>query len=243
MDFIVVTDPAPLAAEGLELWRMIPAAAASVADALAVTKTPGVTHWIWSLPATPTAAGVLVTELTRVAALPPASDPLQAAAPGRFGEGVEVVGSRALTVEEIVARHQAAAARQAAAVHTVIAAGTLTLSFEAPGFPAPVTISSETTIYRRRTCTEIEQRAIRVNGIEFRGSAVPRLPIIEPERVASPPLTIALTDVYRYRLAGRETVGGTLCYIVAFEPDPAGATRPRRSSAAAPGSPRTASRW
>ena len=129
--------------------------------------------------------------------------------------------SRSLTVEEIVARHQAAAARQAAMVRSIIATGTLTLSFEAPGFPAPITISSETTIYTSDGVTEIEQRAIRVNGIEFRGRAVPRLPIIEPERVASPPLAITLTDIYRYRLAGRETVGGTLCYVVAFEPDPA----------------------
>ena len=37
---------------------------------------------------------------------------------------------------------------------------------------------------------------------------MPRLPIIEPERVAAPPLAITLTDVYRYRLAGREPIGG-----------------------------------
>ena len=52
-------------------------------------------------------------------------------------------------------------------------------------------------------------------------SAVPRLPIIEPERVASPPLAIALTDVYRYASAGRDTVAGVVCYVIAFEPDPA----------------------
>jgi hypothetical protein len=47
---------------------------------------------------------------------------------------------------------------------------------------------------------------------------VPRLPIIEPERVASPPLTISLTDVYSYRLAGRDTIDGTSCYVVEFDP-------------------------
>src|SRR4029078_9229924 len=120
----------------------------------------------------------------------------------------------------IVARHQAAAARQAAAMGTSIATGTLTLSFEAPGFPAPVTIGSETTIFTSAGVTEIEQRAIRINGIAFRGSTVPRLPIIQPERVASPPLAITLSDVYRYRLNGRETLGGILCYTVGFEPDP-----------------------
>ena len=118
-----------------------------------------------------------------------------------------------------MARHQAAAARQAAAVRTVISAGTLTLSFEAPGFPAPITITSQAIVYAwRRQSPELEQRRVRVNGIEFRGRAVPRLPIIEPERVASPPLAIALTDVYRYRLDGDDSVGGTRCHVVAFEP-------------------------
>jgi hypothetical protein len=136
----------------------------------------------------------------------------------QFAEGVQVFGARSLTVAEILARHQAAAARQAAAVRNLISRGTLTMSFEAPGFPAPVSITSETTLYSGGGITELEQRAIRVNGIEFKGSGVPRLPIIEPERVASPPLTITLSDVYRYELAGRETIAGTPCYIVQFEP-------------------------
>ena len=136
----------------------------------------------------------------------------------RFAEGVRVVGSRELTVEEIVARHQAAAARQAAAVRDLISTGALTLSFEAPGFPAPLVISSEAVMYSSAGVTELEQRAVRVNGIEFRGGSVPRLPIIEPERVASPPLAITLTGVYRYRLAGRDRIGGTPCYVVAFDP-------------------------
>ena len=76
-----------------------------------------------------------------------------------------------MTVEEIVARHQAAAARQAAALRTLIATGTLTLSFEAPGFPAPVTISSDATMSHGDGVTEIEQREIRINGIAFHGSA------------------------------------------------------------------------
>ena len=45
---------------------------------------------------------------------------------------MQVTGSRSLTVEEIVARHQAAAARQAAAVRQLITSGTLSLTFEAP---------------------------------------------------------------------------------------------------------------
>ncbi|MCA1560312.1 MAG: hypothetical protein LC753_02730 [Acidobacteria bacterium] len=136
----------------------------------------------------------------------------------RFSDATRVVAARQLSVVEVVARHQAAAARQSAAVRTSIATGTLTLTFEAPGFPAPVTISSEAIIYTSPDRSEIEQRGVRVNGIEFRGDGVPRLPIIEPERIASAPLAITLTDMYRYVLRGRERILETDCYVVAFEP-------------------------
>src|SRR4029453_15444608 len=47
---------------------------------------------------------------------------------------------------------------------------------------------------------------------------IPRLPIIEQERVSAPPLAITLGDKYRYRLAGEQTVAGVRAYVVAFEP-------------------------
>jgi len=47
---------------------------------------------------------------------------------------------------------------------------------------------------------------------------VPRLPIIEPERAAAPPLAITLSDLYTYRLDGRETIAGRPAYVVAFAP-------------------------
>lgn len=145
---------------------------------------------------------------------------LRMAAPAgeRFAEDVQVRAGRRYSVEEVIARHQAAVRRQASLASRVISSGTLTLTFEAPGFPAPVTISAATVIYVDRDRTDLEQRSIRVNGMEFRGGRVPRLPILEPERVASPPLAISLTDQYRYRLGEDDTVQGIRCYVVSFEP-------------------------
>jgi hypothetical protein len=57
-----------------------------------------------------------------------------------------------------------------------------------------------------------------VNGIAFTGGRVPRLPILEPERVAAPPLVITLSSHYRYRLVGEERLDGVPCHVVAFEP-------------------------
>jgi hypothetical protein len=137
----------------------------------------------------------------------------------RFAEGTNVTAARSLTVEEIIARHQSAAARQAADIRMEIATGSLTLTFEAPGFPAPVTVTSRTIVFRSSNRTDLQQQDIRVNGVSFAGSGgVPRLPIIEPERVAAPPLAIVLSAAYDYRLHGRENVNGRDCYVVSFTP-------------------------
>ena len=222
VDFVVVSDATPFEASGVEQWRLM-TEAATLDRVLRTTRSGSASRLIWMLPGDAASAGSLAGELARVTAAP-SSATLHGAGEA-FSQDVQVVGARSLTVEEIIARHQAVVARQSAAVQSVIADGTLTLSFEAPGFPAPITISANVTMYALAGVTEIEQREVRINGVEFRGASIPRLPIIEPERVASPPLAIALTDVYRYRLEGRDTIGQTRCYIVSFEPDPARADK------------------
>jgi hypothetical protein len=135
------------------------------------------------------------------------------------GEFVEVVGERTLTVEEIVARHQAAAARQRGAVRRTISTGSMVVAFQAPGLAAPMTVNADVVVYDEGGEREIEQRSLRLNGVEYGGDAggVPQLPLLEPERVTSPPLAIALDSAYRYRLEGRERVDGEDCYVVGFE--------------------------
>jgi hypothetical protein len=149
---------------------------------------------------------------------------VRAGAGDRFAEGVTVGAAPALTAEEILARHQAFAARQQAQIRTDIASGTLTLTFEAPGFVAPITVTSRAEIFRDAAQTDVRQADIRVNGVPFAPKdGVPHLPIIEPERVGVLPLTITLTSVYRYRLEGRDSVDGRRCYVIAFTPQVRGA--------------------
>ena len=136
----------------------------------------------------------------------------------RFADDTHVSAPRRLTVEEIVARHQAAAARQAAAVRTLTSSGTLTVTFEAPDSPRRSPSPARRPSSRRADATDLEQRDIRINGVALRQKGTPKLPIIEPERVAAPPLAITLGDRYRYRLAGEDTVAGVGVYVVAFEP-------------------------
>jgi hypothetical protein len=145
-----------------------------------------------------------------------------ARAHGLFGADVDVVAGRSLTVEEVVARHQAWALRQRDAVPRSIATGSLVIAFQSPGLSAPVVVTADITTYSSPAGTELEQRGLRLNGLVLDGSEVPRLPLLEPERVASAPLSLTLDRTYRYRLEGRERRAGRECYRVAFEPAAAG---------------------
>jgi hypothetical protein len=166
----------------------------------------------------------------RAASLLAAASRLNDAPPADVAESVTVVGERRLSADEIVARHQARAERQRRLIRSLISTGHLRVTFEAPGFSAPVVVEATTTSMMEggeptgAPLIEFAHRGIRLNGLELGGNQLPRLPIIEPERVAAPPLEIALTRVYRYELDGVVDVGGRSgeparrCFVVAFEP-------------------------
>ena len=203
---VVVGPSAGRPMSGLRSWPRV--SPPTVEAALAATSRGGAEKWVVDAPDDVIAARRLLHGLARAAA--PPDDAVT--------ESVEVRGARRFTADEIVARHQAFARLQASRIARTISSGRLTLTFEAPGFPAPVTISSETVIYTSPDRVELEQRSVQVNGIAFSGSRVPKLPILEPERAAAPPLTITLTGLYRYRLDGDAVVDGVRCYVVAFDP-------------------------
>ena len=164
-------------------------------------------------------ATVALAALLQAVPAPPAGEE-----PPRFSSDVDVVARRALTVEDVLARHRMAADRQAARIPAWIASGTTTVVFQAPAVAAPMAVTSVTTVYTRTGLLEIEYRDIRLNGaaVPVGRDAVPRLPIIEPERTAATPLALLLDRRYRYRLDQPERVDGHLCYVVAFEPAASG---------------------
>jgi hypothetical protein len=159
-----------------------------------------------------------------------------------FASDVRVTAARTLTVDEIIARHQASRERQNLAVRSLISSGSTVLTFQVPGFAAPFTVTAKTRVFARLRDTAasagqarlrdtaaspgqshettVEQTSIRINGLELtqRGNDVPRLPLLEPERVSTPPLAITLTEAYRYELRGNHSIDGRPMFVVAFEP-------------------------
>jgi hypothetical protein len=208
---VVVGPPRAEVPPGVRYWPWL--AERTLQAAQARTSGGDAEQWVITAPADALEARAWLWGLAEAAAPPP----------GALTDRVDVTGVARLTADEIVARHQAFARRQASMITRSISTGVLTLTFEAPGFPAPVTITADTVIYAAPGQTELEQRRIQVNGLSFTGSRVPKLPIIEPERAAAPPLTITLSDLYRYRLDGEEVIGGLRCHVIAFEPRPGAA--------------------
>jgi hypothetical protein len=202
VDAIVRAPQGSASLESAALWtRLPPVSSPTVDDLIAASLTPGVERVL--LPVTRIDWRVVQEFASR--------RPTQ----------VEVTAARRLSVGEILARYQAQQRRQDAIVRTTIATGSTTLLFEVPAFSAPITITAETIIFRGPQGTSIEERDIRVNGAAIAGGgsqSPPELPLIEAERISTPPLAITLDEAYRYALAGDDSVGDSRCYVVSFEP-------------------------
>ena len=136
-------------------------------------------------------------------------------APNAFVSRAEVSGTLALSVEEIVARHQQAQATQANAFKTFIAAQKTELHFRLP--TQVFDIVSDNRFFFAPDSVEWEELTFSVNGAKW-GPDHPGLPLLQAEKVLTLPLDLRLTADYRYRLEGMGTVGERRCYVVAFEP-------------------------
>jgi hypothetical protein len=192
-------------------------------QAVALVRGPGP---IRGLSITPTPSAVQARSLTTGAGatLGETDGPLALRIEGwagdvaRFASGVDVEAERPLTVEEVVARHQAAAAAQRRQVRSLVSTGSTVVTFQVPGLSAPMTIAAETILWEGGGRRAVEYRSLRLNGLELVGARRAPLPIVEPQRWAAPPLAIELDDAYRYRLEARERVAGRDCYVVRFTP-------------------------
>lgn len=134
-----------------------------------------------------------------------------------FVQREDVTAARTLRLEEILARHQLRQATDRQAVQRYIADGTMQQYFRPtvtdPGFD----VFTENRYYVDGDGMEWEELSFSVNGARWDENRPP-FPLLQPEKVLSPPLVIELDTRYRYRLAGTERVEGIDCYVVRFDP-------------------------
>jgi hypothetical protein len=167
-------------------------------------------------------AQVLTLDVSRGAlavVLYPARRPTRAA--------VEVGATRGLTAEEIVARERAWDAGQRERVTSFISDMKASLRFRI----GEVNETFDLTIvgpfyFRRGAPSDWEWDEFYLNGVKWKGKTLPKLPILQPEKVMTLPLDIRLTEDYDYTLHGEATISGRRAYHILFAPKTAVGNKP-----------------
>jgi hypothetical protein len=145
-----------------------------------------------------------------------------------FGDGLatavtersDVTGRAELSIGEIIMRHQQARAADDRVLARHIVEARMEQHFRPtttdPGFD----VVSENRFFTDREGVEWEELSFSVNGTKW-GPDRPAFPLLQAEKVLSPPLDLRMDADYRYRLDGTETIDGAPCYVVRFTPNPA----------------------
>jgi hypothetical protein len=134
-----------------------------------------------------------------------------------IGDRSEVSARRGLSIEEIIARHQAVQRRQDIRVKTYMASARTSQHFRPNVADPGYDVVTENRYFVAGEDVEWEETSFSVNGARW-GSDRPPFPILQAEKVLSLPFQLRLGPGYRYRLDGASHVNGYDCYVVRFEP-------------------------
>ncbi len=140
---------------------------------------------------------------------------------------VEVGATRGLTADEIIARERAWDAGQREKVASFTAEMEASLRFRV----ADVNETFDLTIrgpfyFRRGEAADWVWRDFYLNGVKWKGKTLPKIPILQPEKVTTLPLDIRLTEDYRYVLDGTSDVNGRRAYEITYTPKEALGDKP-----------------
>jgi len=131
----------------------------------------------------------------------------------RSGVSVE----RALSVAEIVARHQEQQRAQDSLMRHYSADARMEQHFRPTMADSGYDVGTENRYYVSSEDIEWEELSFSVNGSKW-GADRPPFPLLQAEKVLSLPLQLRFDADYRYGLSGTETIDGFDCYVIAFEP-------------------------
>ena len=140
---------------------------------------------------------------------------------------VDVGAARGLEVSEIIARERAWEAGQREKVQSFTAEMDTSLRFRV----AEVNETFDLTIrgpffFKRGEPADWGWREFYLNGVRWKGKSLPKIPILQPEKVTTLPLDIRLTEEYAYVLSGEASVDGRRAYQITYAPKTQAADRP-----------------
>ncbi|MGH9441767.1 MAG: hypothetical protein ACRD16_05790 [Thermoanaerobaculia bacterium] len=138
---------------------------------------------------------------------------------GETRSQVTVGAPRSLTAEEIVAKERAWKAAQDELVKSYTADLTTSLRFRVAEVNETFDLTIRGPLFKRRgNDFDWAWSEFYVNGIRWKGKTLPKIPILQPEKVTTLPLEIELSEDYAYSLAGTTAVDGRTAYEVDFAP-------------------------
>jgi hypothetical protein len=150
-----------------------------------------------------------------------------AKAGGETRAAVDVGATRGLTAEEIIARERAWDAGQRAKYDTYSAAMDTSLRFRIAEFQdsLDLTIRGPFFAAKGKPADWVWQEFF-LNGVRWKGRTIPRLPILQPEKVTTLPLDIRLSEEYVYELSGETTIDERPAYRIDYRPKSAAVDKP-----------------
>ncbi len=134
-----------------------------------------------------------------------------------FADRVGVSAARALSVAEIVARHQEQQRTQDSLVRDYFTDARMEQHFRPTLTDSGYDVVTENRYYVGGVDIEWEELSFSVNGSKW-GADRPPFPLLQAEKVLSLPLQLRFDADYRYTLNGTEVIDGFDCYVIAFEP-------------------------
>lgn len=138
---------------------------------------------------------------------------------GATRAAIDVGATRGLTAEEIIARERAWDAGQREKVESYTAMLDTSLRFRIAEFQSSLDLTIRGPYFSRRgQPADWVWQEFFLNGVKWKGKTIPKLPILQPEKVTALPLDIRLSEEYDYALGGETTIDGRPAYRIDFRP-------------------------
>ncbi|MGH9365571.1 MAG: hypothetical protein ACRD1B_09970 [Thermoanaerobaculia bacterium] len=138
---------------------------------------------------------------------------------GETRAAVEVGATRGLTADEIIARERAWDAGQREKTLSYVASMDTSLRFRVSSLPGSLDLTIRGPyFFERGKPPDWAWQEFFLNGVKWKGRTIPKLPILQPDKVTTLPLDIRLTEEYEYELAGETRIDDRPAYRVDFRP-------------------------
>lgn len=138
--------------------------------------------------------------------------------PDRNTESFEIVEKGAIDPYELVVRNQVFKDGQAQIFQSLKVNEFVTYRYQTPGGGAFEVTWEDTLIMLKDKPTERIRNNLYLGGAKWRGEKLPKLPLLEPDKVQTQPLIIDFNKTYNYRYLGEDTVDGFATWRVGFKP-------------------------